>query len=82
MNGMSTFLSIPRLSKTRKRFALGYLLFILLLITPIYIPWSKLPETATGAFILFFFITPLMLLGARSLLPLALRFIHAAQKSD
>ena len=35
-----------------------------------------------GAFILFFFITPLMLLGARSLLPLALRFIHAAQKSD
>ena len=34
MNGMSTFLSIPRLSKTRKRFALGYLLFILLLITP------------------------------------------------
>lgn len=49
MNGMSTFLSIPRLSKTRKRFALGYLLFILLLITPIYIPWSKLPETATGA---------------------------------
>lgn len=49
MNGMSTFLSIPRLSKMRKRFALGYLLFILLLITPIYIPWSKLPETATGA---------------------------------
>ena len=36
MNGTSTFLSLPRLSKTRKRFALGYLLFILLLITPLY----------------------------------------------
>ena len=49
MSNMSTFLSLPRLSKTRKRFALGYLLFILLLIAPPYIPWSKIPETDTGA---------------------------------
>ena len=35
-----------------------------------------------GADITFVIGTPLMLLGARSLLPLALRFIHAAQKSD
>lgn len=49
MSNMSTFLSLPRLSKTRKRFALGYLLFILLLIAPLYIPWSKIPETDTGA---------------------------------
>lgn len=44
MNGMSTFLSIPRLSKTRKRFALGYLLFILLSSRPYTSPGQNYPK--------------------------------------
>ena len=48
MSPATTFLSLPRMSRTRKRFALGYLLFVLILVIIYHIPWERLNQSAGG----------------------------------
>ena len=48
MSPATTFLSLPRMSRARKRFALGYLLFVLILVIIYHIPWERPNRSAGG----------------------------------